>query len=497
MTTETTIQNRPLACEENAPAESRFRRVQQSAPQTGRALPGMPLEEDPEEDELPRKGASRLGGSRFDGPRGRWWRPASRMGRVFLLLFTLIVLGGLTASACLLKTWLSRDGRFRINGTDDIEATGLTQVSRNQMLPVFGEDIGRNIFFVPLGERRRQLEAIPWIERATVMRLLPNRIRISVVERQPVAFARQGQQIGLVDANGILLSMPAAMMAQQHYSFPVVTGIDAGDSSDSRKARMKVFLRLLAELDANGQKLSTQLSEIDLTDPEDARVLMPEQGADVLAHFGEDHFLERYQRYKAHISEWRQQYPKLEAVDLRYDRQAVLEMAPGTDVAQAAADQQNAASAGQDKPADNKAAGVAGVPTGRASSVEKGTGASAERPSSQGKNPGTPAARPSSAARKAGVKPGRTNNPAAGSAAAGKAAANKLAGAAKSAKNSGKANGKASAKPKTASEKAARNSKVKVKEIRRAAEIKNATLNMSKRKNPPTAPPATSAGEGQ
>jgi cell division protein FtsQ len=419
------------------------------------------------------------------------------MGRVFLLLFTLIVLGGLTASACLLKTWLSRDGRFRINGTDDIEATGLTQVSRNQMLPVFGEDIGRNIFFVPLGERRRQLEAIPWIERATVMRLLPNRIRISVVERQPVAFARQGQQIGLVDANGILLSMPAAMMAQQHYSFPVVTGIDAGDSSDSRKARMKVFLRLLAELDANGQKLSTQLSEIDLTDPEDARVLMPEQGADVLAHFGEDHFLERYQRYKAHISEWRQQYPKLEAVDLRYDRQAVLEMAPGTDVAQAAADQQNAASAGQDKPADNKAAGVAGVPTGRASSVEKGTGASAERPSSQGKNPGTPAARPSSAARKAGVKPGRTNNPAAGSAAAGKAAANKLAGAAKSAKNSGKANGKASAKPKTASEKAARNSKVKVKEIRRAAEIKNATLNMSKRKNPPTAPPATSAGEGQ
>jgi hypothetical protein len=36
-----------------------------------------------------------------------------------------------------------------------------------------------------------------------------------------------------------------------------------------------------------------------------------------------------------------------------------------------------------------------------------------------------------------------------------------------------------------------------VKEIRRAAEIKNAALNMSKRKNPPTAPPATSAGEGQ
>jgi cell division protein FtsQ len=280
-----------------------------------------------------------------------------------------------------------------------------------------------------------------------------------------VAFARQGQQIGLVDANGVLLTMPAAMMAQQHYSFPVVTGIDAGDSIDSRKTRMKVFQRLLAELDANGQKFSTQISEIDLTDPEDARVLMPEQGADVLAHFGEDHFLERYQRYKAHISEWRQQYPKLEAVDLRYDRQAVLEMAAGTDVAQAAADQQDAASAGQDKPADSETAGGAGALTERSSSVGKGTGASRSRSSS--------------AARKVGAKPGRTV-----SAVAGKAAA-------------GKADGKASAKPKTAPEKAARSSKVKVTETRRAAELKRAALNTSKRKNPPTAPPATSAGEGQ
>ena len=83
------------------------------------------------------------------------------------------------------------------------------------------------------------------------------------------------------------------------------------DPPAARKARMEVYQRLLSELDANGQKLSEQISEIDLTDPEDARVLMPEQGADILAHFGQDHFLERYQLYKAHIAEWRQQYPQL------------------------------------------------------------------------------------------------------------------------------------------------------------------------------------------
>ena len=70
---------------------------------------------------------------------------------------------------------------------------------------------------------------------------------------------------------------------------------------------------------------------------------MPEQGTDVLAHFGEDRFLDRYQRYKAHIAEWRQQYPKLAAVDLRYEQQVVLEMNQGSSgTAQAAVNDENA-----------------------------------------------------------------------------------------------------------------------------------------------------------
>ena len=119
---------------------------------------------------------------------------------------------------------------------------------------------------------------------------------------------------------------------------------------------MAVYQRLLAELDANGQKLSAQISEIDLTDPEDAQVLMPEQGGDILAHFGQDHFLERYQRYKAHIAEWRQQYPKLAAVDLRYDQQVVLADDSGRERGQAAAERSRqrltAARAGQPSPAN-------------------------------------------------------------------------------------------------------------------------------------------------
>jgi cell division protein FtsQ len=324
-----------MVWEDEAPAESRMRRVRQGVPVSGAVRRGLPAEPADADGEAPPRliGSSQdwLGG---DVPPRPWWRPTSTAGRVFVTLCVLMVLGGLVTGAFELRKYLARDGRFRIAGTGNIQATGLTEVSRAEMLPVFGEDIGRNFFFVPLGERRSQLEQIPWVERATVMRVLPDQIRVSVAERQPVAFVREGQQIGLVDASGVLLTMPAAMMAQHHYSFPVVTGIDARDPAAARKARMAVYGRLLAELDASGQRLSEQISEIDLTDPDDARVLMPETGNDILAHFGNDRFLERYQRYKTHIAEWRQQYPKLSAVDLRYEQQVVLEMAPGAQAAQ-------------------------------------------------------------------------------------------------------------------------------------------------------------------
>ncbi len=375
--------NRPTLWEDDPPAEIRPRRSRDDSSlaghfrpgAAGRRGPGMPLEfDDPDGD-----GALRPTADRFGTSKRPWWRPASTVGRVFLASGALLVLGAFTTAILLARHSLERDARFRIAGTEDIQATGLTAVSRSEMMPVFGEDIGRNIFFVPLEQRRRELEQIPWIERATVMRVLPDQIRVAVVERQPVAFTRHGEQIGLVDANGVLLAMAPAIMAKHHYSFPVLTGIDAGDPADSRKARMDVYLRMMAELDADGKHNSEQISEIDLTDPEDARVLMPEQGADILAHFGEDHFLERYGRYQAHIADWRQQYPHVAAVDLRYDNQVVLEMTSGKEAAETDGGDSAVTPASPDaKPAsETKPAGTKTL--GAKPSGAKTTGASAPK----------------------------------------------------------------------------------------------------------------------
>jgi cell division protein FtsQ len=287
------------------------------------AIPPVAVEEDDAEDfaaSIPRR-------TRFAPARTPWWRPRSRFGQVLLGTAIAAIIAAAVALGIITRSFLKRDPHFRIPGASSIQSSGLSEVNRTEILPVFGEDIGRNIFFVPLSARRKQLEAIPWVQQATVMRFLPNRISVSIVERTPVAFVRQGSQVELADADGVILSMPPAMMAQHHYSFPVVTGIDARDSLAARRTRMAVYQRFIAELDQNHQHLTEQVSEIDLSDPEDLRAVMPEQGSDILAHFGEDHFMQRLGVYKAHIGEWRSRYPKLIGVDLRYNGEIPLEMA--------------------------------------------------------------------------------------------------------------------------------------------------------------------------
>ena len=236
------------------------------------------------------------------------------------------------AGLVLARRVLLHDERFFIPSSSSIEFLGNVHAKRAQLLDVFGEDVERNIFSVDLAQRRAALERLPWVAHATVMRLLPNRMRVSIVERTPVAFVRQGSHIGLVDAGGVLLDMPSGGKGDADYSFPVVSGIVASDPLSTRAARMKIFSRFTSDLDSSGQKISEELSEVDLSNPEDVKALIPDHSNDILVHFGDTDFLERYRRFEEHLPEWRTTYPKLSSVDMRYERQVVLEMQPGSAV---------------------------------------------------------------------------------------------------------------------------------------------------------------------
>ena len=253
--------------------------------------------------------------------------PASRAGRIGVAAAVVFAICALWLVAIGIRNFFRDDPRFRIASSSSIQIMGNSQVTRSELLSVFGSDLGRNIFFIPLGARRISLEQLPWVEHATVMRLLPDQLRVAIIERTPVAFVRQGNTIGLVDAHGVFLHLPPAVMAAKHYSFPVVSGISDKDPLPVRAARMHLYQQFISDLDSGGAKVSTQLSEVDISDPEDVWALLPAQGSDIQVHFGDSDFLARYRSYQQHLPEWRQQYPHLASVDMRYENQVVLDMA--------------------------------------------------------------------------------------------------------------------------------------------------------------------------
>jgi len=212
--------------------------------------------------------------------------------------------------------------RFRVESSDNLEISGNQNVSRAQILEVMGGDIGRNIFFIPLSQRKQELEQIPWVESASIMRFVPNRLRIEIRERTPIAFARLGSKIFLIDDAGSLMELPVG--GRKKFSFPVILGMNLGDPQSARAERMKTYSQLVGELDSDGAHYSQELSEVDVSDAEDLKVLATDPGGEVLVHLGSSNFLERFKIFKGHVREWRQQFARLDSVDLRYDHQIVV-----------------------------------------------------------------------------------------------------------------------------------------------------------------------------
>ena len=246
--------------------------------------------------------------------------PKKTANRLIWTSLAAAVVGFATVAAGAFYRYGERSWRFRVDSSDNIEITGTQNVTKGQIMEVMGADLGRNVFFIPLAQQKAQLEQIPWVESASVMRFVPNRLKVEIHERTPVAFARVGPRISLIDASGALMELTST----KKDSFPVILGMNAGEPLSTRAPRMKVYNELARELDSGGARYSQDLSEVDLSDLEDVKVRVNDPSGEVLVHLGASDYLRRYKIYVSHAREWRQQFDKLESVDLRYENQIIV-----------------------------------------------------------------------------------------------------------------------------------------------------------------------------
>jgi cell division protein FtsQ len=218
---------------------------------------------------------------------------------------------------------------------EQIEVNGNHIVSRDAVLQQFVHDRGRSVLRIPLDSRRSALEEISWIESAMVQRVLPNRIRVDLTERTPIAFLRNGTELALIDAHGVILDRPRG----EDLQFPIVTGLSENMPREERGKRMQTYQEFLKDIDLVRSGSSDRVSEIDLANPKDLRAVMTgiANSTDPQAltiHFGASDFTGKYRMVVENFAQWQASNGRVHSIDLQYAKQVVLN--PDTSTASAA-----------------------------------------------------------------------------------------------------------------------------------------------------------------
>jgi cell division protein FtsQ len=208
---------------------------------------------------------------------------------------------------------------------EQIELNGNHVVSREAVLQQFLTDRNRSVLRVPLDVRRSAIEQIPWVESARVQRILPNRIRVELTERTPIAFLRTGNELALIDAHGAILDRPR----DEDLHFPIVTGISDDLPREQREKRMQIFQEFMKDVDLVRPASSDRVSEADLSNPKDLRVVMTGLASSndpqaVTIHFGSGDFTGKYKMLVDNFSQWQANAGRVQSIDLQYARQVVV-----------------------------------------------------------------------------------------------------------------------------------------------------------------------------
>jgi cell division protein FtsQ len=250
---------------------------------------------------------------------GRSW-PFYR--RVFV--WTVVGAAALTASVFCVRYALYSPQMLLLK-PDQIDVNGNRNVASEDIQKLFASDRNHSVLRIPLETRRNQIQAIPWVEEASVQRILPNHVRVEITERTPVAFFRNGSELTLIDAHGVLLERPDG----EDIHFPIITGMSENLPREDRERRMQAYLEFMKDIELVKPGSADRVSEISLENPRDLSAVLTGLGSDsaipaVTVHFGQSDFTGKYRTLVDNFAQWQASAGPVHAIDLRYARQVVV-----------------------------------------------------------------------------------------------------------------------------------------------------------------------------
>ena len=269
-------------------------------------------------------GAASVADKRFRRPDvrpGRGRRLSQRLVRwagMGLVLGALVGLGALLATRLVGAEFLAVE-RVTVQGHRRLSEAALDELK--------GSVRGQSLLLVDLEQLRADALESPWVASVTVRRQFPSTLEVQIVEREPVAIARLGRQLFLVDGSGVII----AQYGPQHAEFdlPIVDGMaSASEPRDGEKsgsmidpARAQLVGRFMGALAARPE-LRRSVSQVDVSRDRNVAVLL--DGDSTLLYLGDDQFVERLRTYLEIRPTLAERMSDVDYVDLRYGQRVIV-----------------------------------------------------------------------------------------------------------------------------------------------------------------------------
>jgi cell division septal protein FtsQ len=194
---------------------------------------------------------------------------------------------------------------------------GQERLSTGEVLALVEGLRGQNILAVDLGHWQQKLLSSPWVESATIRRVLPSTLEISVRERRPMGIGRLGTAMYLVDARGVIIDEYGPAYAD--IDMPIIDGIGAPPQDGGLMidvARAEFAARVIGAISTRPE-LAKRVSQIDVSDLHDAVLIL--DGDPALLRLGDTEFVARLQQYIDLAPALHERLNGIDYVDLRFD----------------------------------------------------------------------------------------------------------------------------------------------------------------------------------
>jgi cell division protein FtsQ len=174
-----------------------------------------------------------------------------RSGAVFLLAATL--LHGVSRSGLLDyegSPWQKMPGKIASLiglAADDIRINGLTHHNPELILQTLGVTPGGSLVRFDAGQARSILQNMNWVSAASVQRKFPNRLEITIAEREPFAIWQHDGTYSLIDRAGVAMG-GLELMGQSHLM--LVTGVGANLQAEQLVNHLEATPELKSKISA-------------------------------------------------------------------------------------------------------------------------------------------------------------------------------------------------------------------------------------------------------